>query len=246
MVGLAATLRSPAWRDRNEGRKDREMGKRERAKKLLLVVATAGLTACEEDGSTNPPSPPLVCDEVADGSALWARGTLTKDPQEPSALLWIELNHEGSWEAPPVVTALSGMTITSIDTSFGSRTIYAVMDDGATAASFQVRGKLTDPETTCDVDRTFTLTIDEENKVEITRHDALPFLPHRHASLDPRRHASFDVMRCDGGDVGLRAPGGDDNERVPQTKAAGTTEATADVARGDAGRRGRATTRRRG
>ncbi|WP_437898892.1 hypothetical protein [Sorangium sp. So ce124] len=46
------------------------MGKRERAKQLLLVVATAGLTACEEDGSTNPPSPPLVCDEVADGSAL--------------------------------------------------------------------------------------------------------------------------------------------------------------------------------
>ncbi|WP_437769323.1 hypothetical protein WMF27_09040 [Sorangium sp. So ce281] len=221
------------------------MGKRERAKQLLLVVATAGLTACEDDGAINPPSPPLVCDEVADGSALWARGTLTKDPQEPSALLWIELNHEGAWVDPPVVTALSGMTITSIDASFDSRNIHAAMDDGATTASFQVRGKLTDPETTCDVDRTFTVTIDEESKVEITRHDALPFLPHRHASLDPRRHASFDVMRCDGSDVGRRASGGED-ERVPRTKAAGTTEATADVARGDAGRRGRATIRRRG
>ncbi|WP_441288054.1 hypothetical protein ACSRUE_39375 [Sorangium sp. KYC3313] len=222
------------------------MGKRERAKQLLLVVATAGLTACEDDGATNPPSPPLVCDEVADGSALWARGTLTKDPQEPSALLWIELNHEGAWVDPPVVTALSGMTITAIDSSFGSRNIHAVMDDGATTARFQVRGKLTDPETTCDVDRTFTVTIDEESKVEITRHDALPFLPHRRASLDPRRHASLDVVRCDGGDVGRRAPGDDDHERVPQTNAAGTTEATAGVARGDAGRRGRATIRRRG
>ncbi|WP_437716682.1 hypothetical protein WMF45_09900 [Sorangium sp. So ce448] len=222
------------------------MGNRERAKTLLLVVATAGLTACEDDDiSINPPPPPLVCDEVADGSALWARGTLTKNPQEPSALLWIELNHEGSWVDPPVVTALSGMTITSIDSSFGSRNIHAVMDDDATTASFQVRGKLADNKTTCDVDRTFTLTIDEENKVEITRHDALPFLPHRHASVDPGRHASFDVMRCDGGDAGPRASGGE-NERAPRTKAAGTPEATPDVARGDAGRRGQASTRRRG
>ncbi|MDC0683332.1 hypothetical protein [Sorangium atrum] len=222
------------------------MGKRERAKQLLLVVATAGLTACEEDGSTNPPSPPLECVNVAHSSwqGLWATGWFNKDPEDdPLAPLLIQLNHDGEWTEPPVVTALSGMTISAFNES---RTIVARMDDGATTASFHVRGQLADPETTCDVDRTFTVTIDEENKVEITRHDALPFLPHRRASLDPRRHASFDVMRCDGGDVGLRAPGGDGNERVPRTKAAGTTEATADVARGDAGRRDRATTRRRG
>ncbi|WP_437758095.1 hypothetical protein [Sorangium sp. So ce1389] len=222
------------------------MGHRKRTKELLLVVAAAGLTACEEeDGSTNPPSPPLVCDEVADGSALWARGTLSKDPQQPGALLWIELNHEGAWVDPPVVTALSGMTITSIDTSFGSRNIHAVMDDGATTASFQVRGKLTDPETTCDVDRTFTLAIDESGRVEVTRRDELPFLPYRHASLDPRRHASFDAMQCNGGEGERCAPGGD-SEHVARTSAAGTIDATAGGARGDVGRRGRASTRPRG
>ncbi|MGK3991339.1 hypothetical protein WME99_50285 [Sorangium sp. So ce136] len=221
------------------------MGHRERTKELLLVVAAAGLTACEEDGSTNPPSPPLVCDEVADGSALWARGTLTKDPQEPSALLLIELNHEGSWVDPPVVTALSGMTITFIDASFDSRTIRAVMDDGATTASFQVRGKLTDPETTCDVDRTFTLAIDESGRVEVTRRDELPFLPYRHASPDPRRRASLDVMQCAGGEGERCAPGGD-SEHGARTNAAGTIEATAGGARGDVGRRGRASTRPRG
>ncbi|WP_437551330.1 hypothetical protein WME97_09505 [Sorangium sp. So ce367] len=222
------------------------MGNRERAKTLLLVVATAGLTACEEDGSTNPPSPPLECDNVARSSwqGLWATGWFNRNPEDdPSAPLLIELNHDGEWTEPPVVTALSGMTIRAFNES---RTIVARMDDGATIASFHVRGQLADSETTCDVDRTFTVTLDEAHRIEITRHDALPFLPHRHASLEPRRHASFDVMRCDGGDVGLRAPGGDDDERVPRTKAAGTTEATADVARGDAGRRGRATTRRRG
>ncbi|WP_437625204.1 hypothetical protein [Sorangium sp. So ce1151] len=221
------------------------MGHRKRTKKLLLVVAAAGLTACEEDSSTNPPSPPLVCDEVADGSALWARGKLSKDPQQPSALLWIALNHEGSWVDPPVVTALSGMTITSIDASFDSRNIHAVMDDGATTASFQVRGKLTAPETTCDVDRTFTLTIDESGRVEVTRRDELPFLPYRHASLDPRRRASFDVMQCKGAEGDLCAPGGD-SEHVARTNAAGTIEATAGRARGDVGRRGRASTWPRG
>ncbi|XYI00614.1 hypothetical protein ACMHYB_12985 [Sorangium sp. So ce1128] len=222
------------------------MGQRKRTKELLLVVAAAGLTACEDDDShINPPPPPLVCDEVADGSALWARGTLTKDPQQLSALLWIELLHEGAWVDPPVVTALSGMTITSIDTSFDSRNIHAVMDDGATTASFQVRGKLTDPETTCDVDRTFTVAIDESGRVEVTRRDELSFLPHRHASLDPRRHASFDVMQCNGGEVELCAPGGD-GEHVARTKAAGISEATAGVARGDVGRRDRASIRPRG
>ncbi|WP_438000286.1 hypothetical protein WMF26_11090 [Sorangium sp. So ce185] len=221
------------------------MGHRKRTKRLLLVVAAAGLTACEDDSPINPPPPPLVCDEVADGSALWARATLTRDPQQPSALLWIELNHEGAWVDPPVVTALSGMTITSIDASFGSRNIHAAMDDGATTASFQVRGKLTDPETTCDVDRTFTLTIDESGGVEVTRRDALPFLPHRHASLDPRRHTSFDVMQCSGGEAELCAPGGD-SEHVARTNAGGTIEATAGGARGDVGRRGRASPRPRG
>ncbi|WP_437977291.1 hypothetical protein WMF11_10015 [Sorangium sp. So ce295] len=224
------------------------MGNRERAKKLLLVVATAGLTACEDDDiSINPPPPPLVCDELTHDSwtGLFATARFKNDPQDPQALLFIELhiNNGGDWTAPPVVTALSGMTINAYNQS--SRTIVARVDDGATTASFQLRGQLADSATTCDVDRTFTLTIDEENKVEITRHDALPFLPHRRASLDPGRHASFDVMRCDGGDAGPRASGGE-NERASRTKAAGTTEATADVARGDAGRRGRASTRRRG
>ncbi|WP_437319283.1 hypothetical protein [Sorangium sp. So ce385] len=211
------------------------MGHRKRTKKLLLVVAAAGLTACEDDSHINPPPPPLVCDEVADGSALWARGTLTRDPQQPGAL-WIELNHEGAWVDPPIVTALSGMTITSIGTSFDSRNIHAVMDDGATTASFQVRGKLTDPETTCDVDRTFTLTIDESGRVEVTRRDALPFLPYRHASLD--------VMQCNGGEDEQCAPGG--GEHVAGTNAAGNIEAAAGGARGDVGRRGRASTRPRG
>ncbi|WP_437511902.1 hypothetical protein [Sorangium sp. So ce1099] len=221
------------------------MGHRKRTEKLLLVVAAAGLTACEEDdGHINPPSPPLVCDEVAGGEQLWAKVEIREDSP---GLLDIQLHTQDSWSGKPAVTAISGITIGTVHDPgyFTGVVVNAALEVGATTAQFEVRGKVTDGATTCDVHRTFTVTIDESGGVEVTRRDELPFLPYRHASLDPRRHASLDVMQCNGGEGELCAPGGD-SQHVARTNAAGTIEATAGGARGDVGRRGRASTRPRG
>ncbi|WP_438009249.1 hypothetical protein WME89_11555 [Sorangium sp. So ce321] len=194
------------------------MGHRKRTNKLLLVVATAGLTACEDDSHTNPPSPPLVCDDIAGGEELWATPEI---PQEPPEGLDIELHTRNSWSGKPAVTAISGITIITVHDPayFSGVVVNAALDVGATTAQFEVRGKVTDGATTCDVRRTFTVTVAEDQSVEITRNEELP--------LAPRRHATIEVLRRDGVEVELRAAGAA-GERVAWTPTAGSVEEAPD------------------
>lgn len=188
------------------------MTHKESAKKLLLAVATAGLTTCDGIGAVDPAPEPLVCDDVSKGQALSATGTYD------GTTLSITLNYSDfyGWDAAPTVAALSGMTIDSVDsTELYAIQITATFDAGATTGQFEVSGKTSDGETTCDVVRVFTVTVDG-TAVEITRREDLP--------LAPRRHASIEMLRRDGLEVDLRASGAAAGERVAWTPTAGAVE----------------------
>lgn len=135
-----------------------------------------------------------MCERVDRGSALWATGRLIQDPQRPATHVRIELSNESEseWSEEPVLTAISGIAVAAFDFD-DTRVIIVTMDQGATTGTFQVRGKLTDGVTTCDVDRTFTVTIDGSGRVDIAKSEEL--------SSSPDRHTSMNLVRCDGREV---------------------------------------------
>ncbi len=188
------------------------MGHKESAKKLLLAVATAGLTTCDGIGAVDPAPTPLECDDVSKGQTVNATGTY--DGQQLA--ITIGINDFYGWDAAPSVTAVSGLTIDSVDTAdLYSVQVKATLDAGAATGRFQVTGQIADGDTTCDVTRVFTVTLDGTS-VEITRRDDLP--------LAPRRHASIELLRRDGLDVELRATGAAPAERVAWTPTAGAVD----------------------
>jgi hypothetical protein len=181
------------------------------AKKLLLAVATAGLTTCDGTGAVDPAPEPLVCDDVSKGERLQATGSF----EGQTLSLWVE-NLDWAWAEAPAITAVSGLTIDDVDaTELYSIGITATLESGATTGQFQVKGSTTDGETTCQVTRTFTVTLNAGN-LEITLREDLP--------LAPRRHASIQMLRREGLEVDLRASGAGAGERVAWTPTAGSVE----------------------
>lgn len=188
------------------------MGHKESAKKLLLAVATAGLTTCDGIGAVDPAPPPLQCDDVSKGQTITATGTW--DGQVLSVTLGIT-DYYG-WSEAPAVSAVSGLGIGSVDTSdLYSIEVEMTFNAGATTGQFQVTGKIADGDTTCTVTRVFTVTLNGSD-VEIALRDEIP--------LAPRRHASIEMLRRDGLDVELRARGAAPAERVAWTPTAGAVE----------------------
>src|SRR5262245_62845211 len=85
------------------------MGNKETATKLLLAMATAGLTTCDGTGAVDPAPPPLKCENISKGESLGASGSLN------GLELDIKLNNNDyyGWKIAPTITAVSGRTIDS-------------------------------------------------------------------------------------------------------------------------------------
>lgn len=160
----------------------------------MLAVATAGLTTCG-GGSVDPAPEPLHCEDIADGSSLVvSSATLDGDA------LTIEILAGYSWVAQPEVVAESGFTLVDVTMNGGSDLkITGTLDAGATTGTFTVGGKLTDEETTCDVSRKFTFTVQGDGSVDVALRYDLP--------ISPRRHASIQMLGREGLEVDLAASG---------------------------------------
>src|SRR5262245_2589672 len=132
------------------------MGNKETATKLLLAMATAGLTTCDGIGAVDPAPPPLKCEDVAGGAEIGVSGTLNGQ----ALSMTIAYNGEWGWDGAPAISAVEGMTVDSVDSSNTFNIlVQATLDMGVTTAKFQVTGKVSDGEKSCDVSRTFTVTI---------------------------------------------------------------------------------------
>lgn len=192
------------------------MSHKESAKKLILAVATAGLTTCDGIGAVDPAPDPLVCGDVDKGQTLGAQGTY--DGQ----VLTITLSSGDfyGWDEAPAVTAVSGMGISNVDTTdLYSIGITATFNAGETTGVFKVTGTFSDGQTTCDVTREFTVTLNGTD-VQITLLDQIP--------LAPRRHAGIEMLRRDDLSVDLRAHGASKEEKVAWTPTGGHVEAKDD------------------
>lgn len=190
------------------------MGHKESAKKLLLAVATAGLTTCDGIGAVDPAPPPLQCDDVSKGQDVSATGTW--DGQVLTVTLQTTNDWGYGWSDAPTVSAVSGLAINDVDASdLYSVQVEMTFDAGATTGQFEVKGKFAGGDVTCDVTRVFTVTLNG-NDVEIALRDEIP--------LAPRRHASIEMLRRDGLDVELRVKGAAPEERVAWTPTAGAVE----------------------
>lgn len=173
------------------------MGNKELAGKLLLAVATAGLTTCGV-GAVDPAPEPLVCSDVGEGQTLDITGTL--DGSKLSMGMTTGA-YGATWKVTPGVIADAGLTIDSVSGGGTDGTevlIEATLDAGATTASFTVTGTLTDGEVECSVTRQFTVTV-TGTTVEIAEFYDLP--------ISPRRHATIEMLRREGLAVDLQASG---------------------------------------
>ncbi|MBK8257242.1 MAG: hypothetical protein IPK82_31780 [Polyangiaceae bacterium] len=185
------------------------MGHKESAAKLLLAVATAGLTTCDNVGAVDPAPEPLNCDALGPGVDLEMTGTFS----DPDLALTLQNYNEWGWKDSPTITAEAGFTITNVDNSqLWSIEIAGTFDAGVTETKIIVKGQYSDGDTTCDVSRTFTVTVNN-GAVEIARLDFLP--------LSPQRRASIQMLRRDGLEVELRASGAAAGESVAWTPTAG-------------------------
>ncbi len=188
------------------------MGNRELAGKLLLAVATAGLTTCDGVGAVDPAPEPMKCEDYDKGQSITITGSLT------DAKLAMTMDPY-PWAEAPTVTAQSGLTIDSV--TLGAEhflEIAATLDAGATTASFTVAGNVTDGEVTCPSTRTFTVTVTGTD-VEVAESFRLP--------LSPRRHASIELLRREGLEVELRATGSLRGTTVTWTPTGGEIETAA-------------------
>lgn len=168
------------------------MGNRELAGKLLLAVATAGLTTCDGVGAVDPAPEPMKCEEYDKGQGLTIGGALSADKLSLTVSSY-------PWAAAPTVTADTNLTIDSA-TLGGDDVVQieATLAAGMTTASFTMAGNVTDGDVTCPVTRTFNVTVTGTN-VEVAEVFGVP--------LSPRRHASIEVLGRDGLEVELRASG---------------------------------------
>jgi hypothetical protein len=193
-------------------------------KKLVVSVATIGLTMCNSGGAVDPAPQPLVCNDSGDGSELHATATLSGT----TLTIDIETPFDAQWKSTPSLSNVVGGNVKSIKSSGSMATI--VMDvsgsiDGgveagapdagpSTGGSFTLKGEITDNRTTCSVSRTFTFTI-SLGSAQITRlEDSLPLRRH-----DP---AGIEVMGRTEGAVELRATGARARDAVVWTATAGS------------------------
>lgn len=193
------------------------MGNKEVATRLLLAVATAGLTTCGV-GAVDPAPEPLNCEDVAKGDDLSITGVKNGD------YLTMTMNnatYNASWKENPTVTAVSGLTIDSVSKAKDSSDIeiLATLDAGATSASFTVAGTMSDGDVDCATSRTFNVAVDAMGEVEITELFDLP--------ISPRRHAAIEMLGREGMEVTLRASGAE-SAPVTWTPTGGTITRGAD------------------
>lgn len=164
-------------------------------KKLVISVATVGLTMCNSGGAVDPAPQPLICSNVGDG------GTLSASATANGSKITITINSfNGQWKSTPSVSNVVGATVVSITSNFGEATIVldtssdAGGDAGTTSGSFTLKGNLTDNTNTCPVARTFSF-----NGAQITQREDMP----------PRDQtpATIEMMGRDEREVRLRTLG---------------------------------------
>jgi hypothetical protein len=158
-------------------------------KKLVVSIATVGLTMCNSGGAVDPAPQPLVCSNVGDGHTLSANASIAGKMMT----ITISTSFDGQWKAAPTLSNVVGASVTSIKASGSEATI--VLDFGSEAGagdggadggtglmvgSFTLTGTLTDGSKDCPVTRTFHF-----NGMQITQlEDSLPLRNHTPATIE--------------------------------------------------------------
>lgn len=166
------------------------MGLRDQAKKAAasaagMAFATSGLSSCNDNGAVDPLPPPLECSTVNAGQSLAATATRMGDTVQVT--LTNEHPH-ATWQVRGV-TNVVGATIAEIvlpeaRTRQPLRIAFALDNPSTTTASFTLEAQLFGNDVTCDVQRTFTLTISGGDvQIALTPRDRLPLAARQPAEI---------------------------------------------------------------
>jgi hypothetical protein len=186
---------------------------------VSVALITSGCTGCNHGGAVDPPPPELRCSDVDFGQQLSVATTLTGNT------LSISLEstyYTGTWSSAEIQVPVN-LTPTGVQAA--GRQVSIVVQVGAErpfAGSFRFHGVLVGQQgDTCDVTRTFTVTIDGDVTVAQMGIVDLP--------LSVRAPAAIEVVRQEGGRVLLRACMQHPREhRVSWTVTAGTVAVASD------------------
>jgi hypothetical protein len=138
-----------------------------RAKKAAAAaasvsLATSGLSSCNDNGAVDPLPPPLVCNSVNMGQSLSA----TVERDNLSLLVRVESAVPALWKSAAVQSPVN-VTVDNVSvpqSGFGAVVVSLTLTDASVMnASFTftaVLGDLNDTNATCDVTRTFQITLD--------------------------------------------------------------------------------------
>ena len=174
------------------------MSIRETTKKVIITVATAGLSTCNNNGAVDPAPPPLTCDaNTQAGGTMSATGSLSGSD------LTITLSHSSnaSWQGTPQVDQVTGATLGGVTQGTGGTltVTLTLASPTTTSVSFRFNGTLQGYGSgTCAVTRTFQVTISGTN-VTVAAIDRLP--------LGESQRLTIDLLRQHGGEVELAARG---------------------------------------
>lgn len=193
-------------------------------KKLIVSMATVGLTMCNSGGAVDPAPSPLVCRDGGNDE-FGANGTVS------GSMLTLRVNAQESWKGTPSLSNVVGATVVSIailpNSNVGQVTIILDVSGGdagdaggpSTSGSFTLKGEITDGNVTCAVSHDFKWSISNGNVQIAALDDPLP--------LRRRDPASIEMMgRVDlpsgGGEVQLRATGAGPKDSVTWTATDGS------------------------
>ncbi len=176
-----------------------------------ITIATTGLTSCGTGGTVDPPPSPLMCSSVG-GSNLSATATVS------GSKVHVTVSYEGIgyWQSAPALSNVTGGKAGAVTLSTTTGPAEFDIDlKGAppTKGGFTLKGKVTNGQTTCSVERTFTFSVSGGAVMVAELDDALP--------LRAGELATIVVMNRDERAVHLHPRGAAEGSRVTWTATAG-------------------------
>ena len=166
------------------------MGLKDRVRKAAagaagVAVATTGLSNCTDNGAVDPVPPPIQCNTVNAGQSLDASATRSGDTVKVTLIQ----RAQASWavlRVANVTNATIAELILPPSNSTDPLKLSLKLDSpGTTTASFRVEARLYSSQgVTCDVARTFTLTINDGTiQIALVPADPLPLAARQKAEI---------------------------------------------------------------
>ncbi len=127
--------------------------------KLIVTLATVGLSTCSLSCAIDPAPPPFECPTDA-SKGVRAEGAI-QDGDVIIDLAYVDTIALVSWSGDPQISNIQGATLVSAFLFDGNSAFRVTLtpDPGVTEGSFHITGNVTAQGELCPVDRTFTFKI---------------------------------------------------------------------------------------